>query len=71
MFFHSLSRDMKFNAYLSDKNVELVIAFNAIRDNPKRVIELRKYDYEYKSVTQTGDTFSHQAARLPWSTLTH
>jgi DNA adenine methylase len=49
MFFYLVSRGMKFNAYLSDTNVELITAYKAIRVNVKGVIELlQKYDYEYK-----------------------
>ena len=52
MFYYLVSSGRKFTAYLSDTNVELVTAYNAIRDYPKGVIELlRKYDYEYKAYT--------------------
>jgi DNA adenine methylase len=48
MFFYLVSRDMKFNAYISDTNVELITAYKVIKVNPKGVIELRKYECEYK-----------------------
>jgi DNA adenine methylase len=49
MFFYLVSRGMKFNAYLSDKNLELITAYKLIKVNPKGVIELlRMYEYEYK-----------------------
>jgi DNA adenine methylase len=50
MFFHLVSRGMKFNnAYLSDTNVELITAYKVIKVNPKEVIELlQTYDIEYK-----------------------
>ena len=52
MFYYLVASGRKFTAYLSDTNVELVTTYNAIRDNPKGVIELlRKYDYEYKAYT--------------------
>ncbi len=48
-FFSLVSRGMKFNAYLSDTNAELITAYKMVRDNPKGVIEfLQKYEYEYK-----------------------
>jgi DNA adenine methylase len=50
MFFHLVStRGMKFNAYLSDINTELITAYEVIKVNPKGVIELlQTYDIEYK-----------------------
>ena len=49
MFFYLVSRGMKFNAYLSDTNVELITAYKVIKVNPKGVIELlRRYECEYK-----------------------
>jgi DNA adenine methylase len=49
MFFYLVSRSMKFNAYLSDTNVELITAYKVLKVNPKGVIELlRRYEHEYK-----------------------
>jgi DNA adenine methylase len=49
MFFYLVSGGMKFNAYLSDTNRELITAYKVIKGNPKGVIELlQTYDIEYK-----------------------
>ena len=49
LFFYMMSRGMRFNACLSDTNLELITAYKAIKVNPKGVIELlRRYEYEYK-----------------------
>jgi DNA adenine methylase len=40
MFLHLMSRGMKFNAFLSDINVELITAYRAVKDNVKEVIRL-------------------------------
>jgi DNA adenine methylase len=44
-----LGGGVRFNACLSDTNVELVTAYKVIKANPKGVIELlQRYEYEYK-----------------------
>jgi DNA adenine methylase len=44
-----MSRGMRFDACLSDTNTELITAYNAIKANPKGVIELlQRYEREYK-----------------------
>src|SRR5215472_8083111 len=49
LFFYMMSRGMRFDACLSDTNAELITAYNAIKDNPKGVIELlQRYEREYK-----------------------
>jgi DNA adenine methylase len=49
MFFYMMSRGMRFNAYLSDTNRELITGYRAIKDNVKEVIRLlQKYETEYK-----------------------
>ena len=49
LFFYMMSRGMRFNACLSDTNGELITAYNAIKANPKGVIELlQRYEREYK-----------------------
>jgi DNA adenine methylase Dam len=49
LFFHLMSSDRKFTAYISDSNAELITAYKVVRDNPKELIELvQKYEYEYK-----------------------
>jgi len=46
LFFYMISKRMGFNAYLSDTNVELITAYNAIKDNAKGVIELLQSEYK-------------------------
>jgi DNA adenine methylase len=49
MFFHLISRGMKFNAYLSDTNAELITAYRVVKDNVREIIQiLQRYDKEYK-----------------------
>jgi len=44
-----MSRDMRFNAYLSDTNHELITTYRAVKDNVKKVIRrLETYETEYK-----------------------
>ena len=49
LFFYMMSRGMRFDACLSDTNAELITSYNAIKANPKGVIEvLQKYERKYK-----------------------
>jgi len=49
MFFHLMSRGIRFNAYLSDTNGELITAYTAVKNNVKEVIRLlQTYETEYK-----------------------
>jgi DNA adenine methylase len=49
MFFYLMSKGMRFSAYLSDINVELITAYRAVKDNVKEVIRLlQTYETEYK-----------------------
>ena len=50
MFFHIISnKDILFTAYLSDVNEELINAFNVIKNNVEKLIEvLKNYEVEYK-----------------------
>jgi DNA adenine methylase len=52
MFFYLMSNGIRFNACLSDINVELITTYTAVKDNVKEVIELlQKYETEYKNAT--------------------
>jgi DNA adenine methylase len=49
LFFHMMSRDMRFTACLSDTNGELVITYNIVRDNVRSLIDvLNKHQEEYR-----------------------
>jgi DNA adenine methylase len=50
MFFHLVSdRNMRFSAYLSDLNEELITAYKVVKDKVKELIQiLRKHEREYK-----------------------
>jgi DNA adenine methylase len=50
MFFHLMSdRNMRFSAYLSDINEELITAYKVVKDEVKELIQiLRKYEREYR-----------------------
>jgi DNA adenine methylase len=50
MFFHLMSdRNMRFSAYLSDINEELITAYKVVKDEIKELIQiLRKYEREYR-----------------------
>src|SRR5215469_15874337 len=49
MFFYLMLRGIRFNACLSDTNVELIAAYRAVKDNVKEVIRvLQTYETEYK-----------------------
>src|SRR5215471_490477 len=49
MFYHLVSRGIRFNACLSDTNTELITAYRAIKDNVKEVVRvLKTYETEYK-----------------------
>jgi DNA adenine methylase len=49
LFFHMMSKGMRFDVYLSDTTDELITAYRAVRDNVKGVIQhLQTYEAEYK-----------------------
>ncbi len=50
MFFHLISdRNMKFSAYLSDINEELITAYKVVKNNVSELIQiLKKHEREYK-----------------------
>ena len=55
LFFHMMSRDMRFTACLSDTNAELIATYKVVKDNVKEVIEiLERYEYEYKRYPTYG-----------------
>jgi site-specific DNA-adenine methylase len=50
LFFHLVSNERRFTAYISDAIAELITTYKVIRDNPKGLVELlQKYDKEYKA----------------------
>lgn len=44
MFFYLVYRVMKFNAYLSDTNVELITAYKAVKVNRRGLLHFFKYN---------------------------
>jgi len=50
MFFHIISnKDIQFTAYLSDVNEELINAFNVVKNDVEKLIEvLKNHEVEYK-----------------------
>ena len=50
LFFHLVSsRNLRFAAYLSDMNRELITAYKVVKDNVRELIELlKKHQREYK-----------------------
>ena len=70
MFFYLVSSGSggRFNVYLSDTNAKLITAYNAIRDNPKGVIEhLQKDEYEYKAHSYSEQEYHYYRLRDVWN----